>query len=303
MPPIDPAMFEPSPTDYLRRGLLTMAAAVNGGKSSLAGAIGSNAMGGYGNYAAMMQLQMKAQDRQYKQQMQQWEQQRDQAIIESLPEGERGVAAILGPTDYVKQKVTADLKGEDLQLKQVIGPDGKPVFVREQDALGMQPYSSPMVSIKQTTGEERKAGAFYDRMSSAESVIREVDAPQESGDFFERLKAQYGPNWLKSPEAQMYKTAAAEWIRAKLRKESGAVIGDIEAYDEWELYFPQPTDSPENKELKRKLRQRALESAKKEAGRASTEALPAEAPQTRELTEEERAELERLRDEQRTGGY
>ena len=47
------------------------------------------------------------------------------------------------------------------------------------------------------------------------------------------------------PEAPSYKQAQSEWVRAKLRKESGAVIGKEEEEGEIRTYFPQPLDPPE----------------------------------------------------------
>ena len=41
---------------------------------------------------------------------------------------------------------------------------------------------------------------------------------------------------LMTPEQQQYKNAALAWIRAKLRKESGAAIGIDEAEQEYKIY-------------------------------------------------------------------
>lgn len=65
-------------------------------------------------------------------------------------------------------------------------------------------------------------------------------------------------NYLTSPKYQQYMQAAKEWIRAKLRKESGAVIGEQEFKDEFNTYFPQPGDGPEVIEQKRIARIQAM---------------------------------------------
>ena len=59
-----------------------------------------------------------------------------------------------------------------------------------------------------------------------------------------------------SPEMQSYRQAQEDWVRAKLRKESGAVIGKDEMAGEIKTYFPQPGDSKEV--IDQKARARAV---------------------------------------------
>jgi hypothetical protein len=333
MPTIDPAMFEPSPTDYLRRGLLTMAAAVNGGKSSLAGAIGSNAMGGYGNYAAMMQLQMKAQDRQYKQQMQQWEQQRDQALIQSFPEEERGVAAIIGPTEYMKQKVMADLNGPD----QTTGMKNYEYLIRQKDAEGNPVYTpeeamdlafktgttvtvgggpklpsgymwtdpeNPSAGVApipggpatQPTEGERKAESFGKIMQAADEAIKTIEVPSTAENWW----LQKGPNFAQSEEGQKYANATEAWVLTYMRDQSGAEVPPREARQLAKVYFPQPGDSDGVIEQKEMLRKAALESVLTKAGRAAGSSSGQQGKRT--LTPEERQELEERRQQFRQRG-
>lgn len=60
-----------------------------------------------------------------------------------------------------------------------------------------------------------------------------------------------------TPEQQQYLNAAQNWIRANLRKESGAVIGDQEMIDEYSTYFPTAGDTKEVIQQKAKLRKEA----------------------------------------------
>lgn len=62
---------------------------------------------------------------------------------------------------------------------------------------------------------------------------------------------------LVSPEAGQYRQAQEDWVRAKLRKESGAVIGPKEMEDEIKTYFPQTGDSKATIQQKREARMRA----------------------------------------------
>jgi hypothetical protein len=66
---------------------------------------------------------------------------------------------------------------------------------------------------------------------------------------------------IQSADTQRYQQAANDWIRAKLRKESGAAIGKDEMESEYKTYFPQVGDSP------------AVIAQKTEARRIATDAM------------------------------
>jgi hypothetical protein len=78
-------------------------------------------------------------------------------------------------------------------------------------------------------------------------------------------------NRILSPEGQQYYQATSDWVRAKLRKESGAVIAPEEMEQEIKTYFPLPNDAPGTIEQKRKARQQALSGMGKMAGRAASQ--------------------------------
>lgn len=63
-------------------------------------------------------------------------------------------------------------------------------------------------------------------------------------------------------------------IRAKLRKESGAAIGKDEMLQEYETYFPMPTDTPALMKQKEMLRKQATESMVKLSNGAFEELFP-----------------------------
>jgi hypothetical protein len=79
---------------------------------------------------------------------------------------------------------------------------------------------------------------------------------------------------VQSPETQMYDQAAMDWIRAKLRKESGAVIGEQEARDEYATYFPMVGDTPQKIQQKAETRRVATLAMQKTAGKAYTPYVP-----------------------------
>jgi hypothetical protein len=79
---------------------------------------------------------------------------------------------------------------------------------------------------------------------------------------------------VQSPDVQRYQQAASDWIRAKLRKESGAAIGVDEANQEYATYFPMSGDSAAVIEQKRQARLLATEAMKMSAGKTYTPPAP-----------------------------
>lgn len=120
-----------------------------------------------------------------------------------------------------------------------------------------------------------KAAGFYERMSGSEAELAKIKGsvnPAVGRNTVDGLWQSMAPNELQKPEFQAYKAAAAEWIRAKLRKESGAAIPDSEMAAEFETYFPVPGDDPDTVKLKERLRATATETMLAES-RGAHEAL------------------------------
>lgn len=133
-----------------------------------------------------------------------------------------------------------------------------------------------------------KAAGFATRMVDAEKNLQELMTPKAapttgpgrfaptgaSPQVFDPTSAKTGvlnatngtpletvTNYaLRSPEHQRYMQAAEQWIRAFLRKESGAAIGKDEFVRDFKVYFPQPGDSPETIQQKAAARQAAVKS-------------------------------------------
>ncbi|WP_299942113.1 hypothetical protein [uncultured Microbulbifer sp.] len=97
---------------------------------------------------------------------------------------------------------------------------------------------------KASTEGERTSAGFLMRMKRADTELKTLldedreFSPSSSWEAFRGLS-----NHSASPSYQRYKQAADDWIRAKLRKESGAVIGEEERDREYRNYFPMPGDS------------------------------------------------------------
>lgn len=98
---------------------------------------------------------------------------------------------------------------------------------------------------------ESIAATFAARMSqSSDDMQRLVSEGYEVTDLSARL-----PYRALDQQQRQWRQAQSNWVRANLRKESGAVIGDNEMADEIANYFPQPGDGPDI--LAQKARARA----------------------------------------------
>ena len=139
---------------------------------------------------------------------------------------------------------------------------------------------------KKLSDAQAKASGFFNRMESAQSEIDKV--LKASPEFEVQSVWEAGPaaisNMFATKEFQQYKQAADDWIRAKLRRESGAVIGEDEMDKEYSTYFPVFGDSDAVIEQKKRARKVAEEGMKLSAGTGVKEKPAATGP---ELSDEE----------------
>jgi len=165
-----------------------------------------------------------------------------------------------------------------------IGPDGNPVFF-QPSRTGSAPsivegVTPPPPKPVPPTEAENTASGFLGRMQAAERIIGQLDGGELTlgtsivggvpfvGDFAQRK--------VMNEKQQQYKQAADDWIRAKLRKESGAVIGESEREEEYKTYFPQPGDKPATIQQKAMARRQAEQQLIQSAGRAAPQLTEAE---------------------------
>ena len=154
----------------------------------------------------------------------------------------------------------------------VVTPEGEAKLVQFGKKGSVKETEYKPYKTEKPTDSERATMGYLSRMQAAEKLIREhkKGIPTEEtslsgaipfvGDYIQRK--------VMTPEQQMYKQAADDWIRAKLRKESGAVISDQEMEGEYRTYFPQPGDTPEVIAQKAAARKQAEEQMKMMAGPA-----------------------------------
>jgi hypothetical protein len=123
------------------------------------------------------------------------------------------------------------------------------------------------------TEGERTAANYHGRMQEAEKLIG--DFKPTTGDYIAALNMMEGgpirsgaANVMMSQEGQKFYQAAADWVRAKLRKESGAVISPEEMAQEIKTYFPMPGDSDAVIRQKKRARDQATKGMREMGGRA-----------------------------------
>lgn len=132
----------------------------------------------------------------------------------------------------------------------------------------------PATDKIQSTGEERTAAGYGLRMIEAEKLLALAAAENPKAQKPNLLEETAKPNSMvanlsRSPERQKYRQAQEDWVRAKLRKESGAVIADDEMEREIKTYFPQIGDKPGVVAQKAAARATAIKAMTQSAGRAA----------------------------------
>lgn len=132
-----------------------------------------------------------------------------------------------------------------------IGPNGKIEIVNKPRDLptGGQVIdngdgTTTYIPAGKLSDGQRNAAGFYARMVNSDQELQALEAkgydPTNLRDYA-TVGGQY-LNGLASSEGQQYHQAAQNWVRANLRKESGAAIGVAEMDQEIKNYFPQYGD-------------------------------------------------------------
>ena len=143
---------------------------------------------------------------------------------------------------------------------------------------GQIPKGAPVVKKPESpSGEESNAAGFLVRMKDATKLLDTFEEKGKPSVLTSSvsgvpLVGGYLERNAQTKEQQQYKNAALAWIRAKLRKESGAAIGADEARQEYENYFPVVGDTPEVIAQKRSLRQSAMDEMRLATGKAAIKA-------------------------------
>ncbi len=139
---------------------------------------------------------------------------------------------------------------------------------------------------KKPTEGERNAAGFAQRMEFSEAKLKEIEnkvaeekiAGKKVGTPYATTETQlvgslpFIGDWARgqkmTSQQQMYRQAQENWVRANLRKESGAAIGKEEMDREIATYFPMPSDSAATIAQKNQARQVTMDAMKMASGNA-----------------------------------
>lgn len=117
---------------------------------------------------------------------------------------------------------------------------------------------------------ERNAAGFFQRMVEANAEMKRLEDagydPSNRRDYYTAGGEFLNP--LASNEGQQYRQAQNNWLRANLRKESGAAIGVEEMDQERKNYFPIPGDTADTVAQKARNRQTTERAMRQAAGGA-----------------------------------
>lgn len=141
---------------------------------------------------------------------------------------------------------------------------GEPVTYRvnpygemeEVEALkGFSDKDPAAKEFRETDSQRRNSGFLVRMADSSQQMDKIVEEQGLDMAALNKQLLQYSDiNLIKDPALRQYATNMSDWVRSKLRKESGAVIGDKEALDEIKTYFPMPGDTKADIEEKRRKR-------------------------------------------------
>lgn len=182
------------------------------------------------------------------------------------------VVAPQKPDRFAETQAAADRRAEEQRT-----------FTAEQNRLNREAQqgradakaSAAANKPAKITEGERVSANYLNRMEKAEPLLGTYRPSTADMMAFSRIlngdseAAASLANKFLSSEAQTHFQAASDWVRAKLRKESGAVIAPQEMIQEIKTYFPMPGDSQKNIEQKRQARATATEGMRMMAGGAA----------------------------------
>jgi hypothetical protein len=162
-----------------------------------------------------------------------------------------------------------------------------PIDVPKGSSLSVGPDGSILFTEGETTPTEKpktegqsSAAAYLQRLVGAEELFGKFALEGNTTIPLTKLPSigtAIESNILSGPEQQLIQ-AQRDWVRAKLRKESGAVISPEEEADERRTYFPQPGDTPDTIEQKRQSRLAAQRQLEIQAGDGEPTTAAPEAP-------------------------
>jgi hypothetical protein len=157
-----------------------------------------------------------------------------------------------------------------------VGPDGKEMLYQPTNRGGPPMptgLAPPPKDPKDPTEGQSSSAGYVARMLTAESAYAKIGKdgrPSLGRELAANLPltgGMAGP-YVRTENQQLARSAQEEWVRAKLRKESGAAIPPDEMDREIETYFPKPGEPDSVVKQKAQFRRQAQASMSSAAGRA-----------------------------------
>jgi hypothetical protein len=138
---------------------------------------------------------------------------------------------------------------------------------RERPDLAPVPSSE---STKPPAENELASKGYYDRVIASENELKKLGQEGFAPNVSDFYTAGQGLllNWAAGPKGQVWRQQQEDWVRAKLRNESGASIPTDEMDREIKTYFPQPGDSKDVIASKERSRAMAAQQLRTMAGKA-----------------------------------
>jgi hypothetical protein len=217
-----------------------------------------------------------------------------------LEEQQLKVAEMRDPQPEFRRATPEEAAAYGVQAGQ-FGPDGRFYAIDVPQGMVMESDGQGGFTFRQGAGvggagarpatEGQLSGAgMLQRMTAAEEILRSVE--RETGlvaiPIEKTLLMGTGlEGYTLTPTEQRIAQAQRDWVRAKLRKESGAVIGADEMADEIRTYFPQAGEGPEIVAQKAEARRRAEAQLQIGAGSAAGQAGGLSAPYTAPIRTDE----------------
>ena len=179
-------------------------------------------------------------------------------------------------------EITREQGAQWLSGKVVTGPEGQLIHITPEQVFGGQPQTrsaggstGTQITPPKETPQMRQAKGFYDRMLSSQDILAKSGLEEALTEAWSAgAEGIIGGRYVQSDAYKSARQAAENWIRANLRKESGAAIGEKEMEDEYAVYFPMPGEGPEIIAQKRQAREIATQNMLREAeGSAAVEQM------------------------------
>jgi hypothetical protein len=155
----------------------------------------------------------------------------------ATPEEAAANGAVAGQVNTVTGKFDAQNPPSGMAL--TTNPDGTMTLEQGPGVTGAGRTGKP------TEGSLASEG-YLQRMQKAEEIFKGLEeAGTTALGWTDRPAVNTdAESWKLTEPEQMLLQAQRDWVRAKLRKESGAVIGPDEMAAEIRQYFPQPGEGP-----------------------------------------------------------